>query len=217
MREIGLAATRLAEVLEGETPQEFPWRNDGDPFRVMLAEMMLVRTRADLVAPVYRELVHRWPEVAALAAASDEDVEAVLLPLGLPQRIPFFRKAAQHLLDTYGGAVPADRKQLERIPGVGRYTAEAVLAFAYGQAIVPVDVNVLRWAARVTGRPMSHATKGSAELRSVLADLAPLGGRKAYKLLDFTRLVCRARKPRCGECPVRDLCEYGGAPQEDVG
>jgi A/G-specific adenine glycosylase len=189
--------------------RSFPWREENDPFHILIAEMMLIRTRADLVVPVYLQFIRQWPRPDDLVCAADEQIAQTLVPLGLPQRIPFFKQAAKHIIENHAGVVPSKRKDLEKIPGVGRYVAEAVLAFAFNQPIVPADVNVLRWISRITGLEMISSSKGSKEIRLLLPRLAPLGGRQAYKFLDFLREICRPRKPACDECWIQILCHYG--------
>ncbi len=198
----------LERTFAGQAAACYPWRETGDPFRILMSELMLVRTRADLVVEVYREFIERYDGPVALASAPPGEVERLVEPLGLLKRLPYYRQAARYLVEHHAGAVPANREDLKRVPGVGPYTADAVLAFAFDLPRVPADVNVLRWLSRLTGLPMTHASKGSAELRSLMPNLEPLGGRKAYKLLDFTRDVCRSRRPRCDKCPVKDHCAW---------
>lgn len=213
MNSIFPAVRHLSEHLETVTSHPYPWREDSEPFLVLVAEMMLVRTRADLVIDVYKDFTTLYPTAVDLANASEKDVTALLTPLGLRKRIPFFKQAAQYICDHYPNGLPEDRNLLERIPGIGRYTSEAVLAFAFDVAIVPADVNVFRLISRVTGLPVGHKSKGSKEVKSVLPELVPLGGRKGYKLLDFTRNTCRSRKPQCSDCPILQFCEFGRATE----
>ena len=203
------AAIALGPILDMAQPLDYPWRDAHDPFYILIAEMMLVRTRADLVVGPYSELIGKYPTVADLALAVPSDLTPILAPLGLLKRIPLFVRAAQYILDQFGGVIPNERKALKSIPGMGSYTADAVLAFAFDQPIVPTDVNVLRWAARVSGLPMVHRSKGSAEVRQLLDRLSDLGGRRAYRLLDFLRATCRPRRPLCGRCAIMEHCSFG--------
>lgn len=209
MYSVESAVTALSEYLEERPADPFPWRKRREPFLILISELMLMRTRADLVVNVFNDFIERYPSPEALLEAEASEVEAVLRPLGLVKRIPFFIKAAVYICENYPDGIPADRKSLKKIPGVGRYTADAVLAFAFNESIVPADVNVLRWLSRITGLQMTHQTKGSPELRALLPTLAPLGGRTAYKLIDFIRDICRPRKPRCEVCPIVSHCHHG--------
>lgn len=189
--------------------QEFPWRKTSTPYRVFLAEFLLVRTRTDVVVRVFNELVDRYPDVHSLAGTSEEELGLILKPLGLPQRVPLLLRAAKHIEELENGAIPMSIKGLKAIPGMGDYTAGAVAAFAFGLPEVPADVNILRFLARLTGLPMEHPTKGSRELKALLPRLSvEQGGPQLQVLLDFTRVVCRPRKPNCIQCPLSEICQY---------
>jgi A/G-specific adenine glycosylase len=209
------AVAVMEAALKPAPLQPFPWRDERSPFLILVAELMLVRTRADLVVPVFNRFKTIYPTAESLAQAQPENLVELLASLGLLKRIPLFQKAAVYIHEHLSEGLPSDRKSLETIPGVGRYTADAVRAFAFDQAVVPADVNVLRWISRVTGLPMVHSSKGSAELRALLPVLTPLGGRTAYKLIDFIREICRPRKPRCADCPIRSFCHYGRSVPAD--
>ena len=198
--------------------EHLPWRSVRTPYRVFLAELLLVRTRSDVVARLFEEIASRYPDVLTLAGADPEELAASLEPLGLRKRAPFFRKAARYILEYHEGQVPEKFEELMKVPGLGLYTAAAVAAFAYDSSEVPADVNILRFLSRLTGLPMNHPTKGSPELRALLPLLSSdRGGPEPEKLLDFTRLICHARRPRCGECPLRDDCRYASLTSPDQG
>lgn len=199
----------LSEALDKVPVDTFPWREEDRPFLILLSEMMLIRTRADLVVNVYVNFVKRFPTPEQLAQGDDEEVASLLTPLGLSKRIPLFKKAAIYISEKHSDRLPRDRKALEKIPGVGPYTADALLAFAFDMSVTPADVNIFRWISRVTCLPMKHSSKGSKTIRQLLPCLEPLSGRKAYKLIDFTRNVCRSRVPQCKGCPIIDSCCYG--------
>lgn len=197
-----LAKHRVAEA-------ELPWRRYRTPYRIFLAEMLLVRTRADVVARLFEEIVARYPTVHALAEADEEELRHLLRPLGLSRRIPYLIKAARYICEKCDGEIPRDVNDLLKIPGVGPYTAVAIATFAYGESGVPADVNILRFVSRLTGLEMKHPTKGSSELRELLPLLSEHNvGLSAEDLLDFARLVCKPRKPRCHECSLRSYCKY---------
>lgn len=209
MKDLERAVANLAASLEKTPVEPFPWREKQEPYPILISEMMLIRTRADLVVDVYTMFIKRYPEASKLAAAEETELERLLEPLGLRKRIPFFRAAGEYIDEHFPDGLPSDRKELQKIPGVGRYTADAVLAFAFDLPVVPADVNVLRFISRITGLPMTHPSKGSKEIRGLLQELEVLSGRKAYKLLDFIRNICRPRKPDCINCSVRENCHFG--------
>lgn len=122
----------------------FPWRSTSDPYRLLIAEMMLRRTQARQVAPVYEDFVRQYPTSQVLASAAEAEVERLLRPLGLPWRIPAFRQMAQRIVTEYGGNVPHDRAALLSLPGVGEYVADAVRCFAYNEPVALLDTNTVR-------------------------------------------------------------------------
>lgn len=201
------AGTELSRHRIAET--ELPWRKYRTPYRIFLAEMLLVRTRTDVVADHFERIVSKYPTIEALALANENELREVLRPLGLSKRVPYLIKAARYICDNHNGEVPADFESLLKVPGIGRYTATAILTFAYNQELVPADVNILRFVSRFTGLEMGHVTKGSQELRDLLPLLSEANvGLSAENLLDFTRLICKARKPKCNICPLSDHCSY---------
>lgn len=201
------AAAKLSRHRIAET--ELPWRKYRTPYRIFLAEMLLVRTRTDVVADHFERIASRYPTIEALAFADETELREALRPLGLSKRIPYLIKAARYIWENHGGEIPADGESLLKVPGVGAYTAAAILTFAYGQRLVPADVNILRFVSRFTGLEMGHATKGSQELRDLLPLLSEANvGLSAENLLDFTRLICKARQPKCHICPLSEHCSY---------
>jgi A/G-specific adenine glycosylase len=188
---------------------DLPWRKVRTPYRIFVAEFLLVRTRADIVARLFESIVQRYPDMHSLAAASEQELASALEPLGLRKRVPLLLMGARFIVKRYRGQVPQKVEELLDIPGIGAYTAVAVAAFAYGLPEVPADVNILRFLSRLTGLPMVHPTKGSRELWSMLPWLSPdVGGPAPEKLLDFSRLICRPAPPRCELCPVRKSCTF---------
>jgi len=201
------AGTELAKHRIAET--ELPWRKYRTPYRIFLAEMLLVRTRADVVARLFEKVAARYPTVQALAEADEKELRELLRPLGLPKRVPYLIKAARYICEHYDGEIPRRVEELLKVPGIGSYTAVAIATFAYGADGVPADVNVLRFVSRLTGLEMKHATKGSPELRELLPLLSKHHvGLSAEDLLDFTRLVCKPRNPQCHKCSLRKFCRY---------
>lgn len=201
------AGSELSRYRIAET--ELPWRKYRTPYRIFLAEMLLVRTRTDVVAKHFERIASKYPTIEALAFADEHELRDILRPLGLSKRVPYLIKAARYIYDNYNRKIPADFGSLLKVPGIGMYTATAILTFAYGQELVPADVNILRFIARFTGLEMRHATKGSPELRELLPLLSEANlGLSAENLLDFTRLICKARKPKCNMCPLSEHCSY---------
>lgn len=194
----------------------FPWRDPGrTPYEVVVAEILLQRTTATGVARVYNAFVERYPSWVALAQAPLGSLENALRPLGLwRQKALAFQHLAQSIGER-GGILPRTRTELERLSGIGPYSASAVLAIVYGRAEPLLDVNM----ARLLGRFLGSSVTAEASPRRALYALALHLVRSKRSLavnwaaLDFGALVCRARRPLCPECPLRTRCEYARARQ----
>ena len=210
----GDAVVRAAHKLREETASywvwaELPWRRVRTPYRIFLAEFLLVRTRSDVVARLFEDIISHYPDLPSLASADESELAAVLRPLGLKKRVPLLLRAARYLVEEQGGRIPERVEDLIEVPGLGLYTTVAIAAFAYDSPKVPADVNILRFLSRLTGLPMEHPTKGSKELRALLPLLSrDVGGPESENLLDFSRTVCRPRRPGCSECPLNTECVY---------
>lgn len=197
--------------------QDLPWRRYQTPYRVFLAEFLLVRTRTDVVARIFEDVFNRYPDLISLANADEDELATILEPLGLRKRVPFLIRAAQHILNHHAGKIPKRIEDLLEVPGLGLYTATAIAAFAYDSSEVPADVNILRFLSRLTGLPMEHKTKGSEELREMLPFLSPdIGGPAPENLLDFSRKICRPRRPKCEECPLTAECSYFASKRAQI-
>lgn len=196
--------------------RSFPWREAGrTPYEVVVAEILLQGTTAAGVARTYAGFVGRFPSWVALAQSPLEELEIALRLFGLWRRKA---QAFQHLaqsIEANGGVVPRTRTELERLPGIGPYTASAMLAIVYGRAEPLLDVNM----ARLLGRFLGSSQGAEAKPRRTLYALALLLVRSKRSLevnwavLDFGALVCRARSPLCLECPLRTRCQYARSLQ----
>lgn len=180
-----------------------PWRSTRDPWAVLVSETMLAQTQAARVAARYPELIARFPDPATLAAAPLGELLRSWSGLGYPRRAAALHAAATAIVARHGGAVPGRLDPLLALPGVGEYTARAVLAFAFGAPAGVVDTNVGRVLARaVAGRPLRRPE--AQRLADSLTAAAPAGPRDwNLALMDFGALVCRARSPGCEGCPLR--------------
>ncbi len=189
--------------------RQLPWRTTTDPYRVLIAEMMLRRTTAKAVSRVYPLFIERFPTVQALADAHESEVVSVVATLGLQSvRTAHMIATARELKSTYGGSVPSDLTVLTRLPGVGRYVASAVLNFAFGRPVPLVDGNILHLIRRVFGIDL----KGS-EGEASWQFMTELGGaqqdrRLYWGIIDLVATVCLRKAPRCGQCPLNQLCQH---------
>jgi DNA (cytosine-5)-methyltransferase 1 len=190
--------------------RSFPWRGERDPWRVLLAEMCLHRTRAENVRPIYDRLI----EVASSPRATVANADAVLqslAPLGLRWRSRKVVEAARDLLERFDGGVPRDEADLRSLPGVGDYATSAVRCFAFGEPAVLIDANTRRIVSRVTGSDASSAWTLRLEIFRMAGGPGP-DEPFNYALLDLGALVCRPNRPLCGRCPLRRRCRSSAAP-----
>jgi A/G-specific adenine glycosylase len=174
-----------------------------------LAEVLLQRTRADLVVPIYDRCVARFPTAEALAAARPDAVADLLRPLGFSHRNARVPALGRALRDDFGGRVPQSYDELRSLPGVGRYVANAVLLLAYGQRRPLLDPNVIRLLERAYGiRSSKVRPREDPALWELVDRIVP--GRSpqavALGLVDLGSLVCLKRRPRCGSCPLHSRC-----------
>jgi len=203
-----------------QSARELPWRRpDATPWAVLVSEVMLQQTPVTRVRPAYEDWMARWPTPVALAAVTPGDAVRAWGKLGYPRRALRLHACAVALVDRHGGEVPADVPALLDLPGVGAYTARAVAAFAFRQRQPVVDTNVRRVVARAFGGQGEAGPPSTArDLAAVEALLphSPAGAaRVSVALMELGALVCTARAPRCGDCPLRGSCAWrlGGAPE----
>jgi A/G-specific adenine glycosylase len=201
--------------------RDLPWRRPGvDAWAVLVSEVMLQQTPVARVEPIWREWMARWPTPAALAAVAPADVIRAWGKLGYPRRALRLREAAAAVVERHEGVIPADVAALEALPGVGTYTARAVACFGYGRPEPVVDTNVRRVVARLVHGRAEAGNARAADLSDIAA-LTPPDVRRATRFsvaaMELGALVCVARTPRCGVCPVRDRCAWrlAGCPPHD--
>jgi A/G-specific adenine glycosylase len=191
----------------------FPWRRTRNPYRVLVAEVLLRKTRAADVVDVYREVVQTWPTVTHLAHCRLGALRRIIAPIGLPGRARAMRQAARLACSQHGGRIPNTRSDLARLPGVGDYIAAAVLCFARGAAVPLVDGGIGRVLGRAFSVPPSGRPAYLDDRLWALADvLLPASGARNHNLalLDLAALVCRRVQPSCDSCPVRNICMARG-------
>jgi A/G-specific adenine glycosylase len=202
--------------------RDLPWRQPGtSAWAVLVSEVMLQQTPVVRVEPAWRAWMARWPAPAALA--EDPPSEAIRMwgRLGYPRRAMRLHQCAGAIVERHGGRVPEHLDELLALPGIGTYTARAVLTFAYGQRHPVVDTNVRRVVARVVaGEPDAGPTTTAADLIA-MAELLPIdparAARASIAFMELGAVVCTARAPRCAGCPFEPVCAWrqSGAPPAD--
>ncbi|MBI4161859.1 MAG: A/G-specific adenine glycosylase [Acidobacteria bacterium] len=186
-----------------------PWRSTRDPYRIWVAEVLLQQTRVRAALPSYERFLRRFPPVRALAAASPSEVLRAWSGLGYYARARNLHAAAREIVSRHGGRIPEDRAALLRLPGIGPYTAAALLSFIHSRREGVVDGNIARVLARlflVPGDPRSGPVLE--RLRGIAGDLVPPRRARDFNLamMDLGSTVCRPRSPRCPECPLAGVC-----------
>ncbi|HEY8835359.1 MAG TPA: A/G-specific adenine glycosylase [Chthoniobacterales bacterium] len=188
--------------------RDLPWRSTTDPYAILISEFMLQQTQVATVIPYYNEWLRRFPDFASLAAASEHDVLHAWQGLGYYARARNLRAAAIAVVAKHGGTFPRNVESILKLPGIGRYTANAVATFAFEQSVPIVEANIARVLSRVFDlQTPIDTSSGRERLWSAAEELLPhrRAGRYNSALMELGALVCRAR-PRCDSCPVKSFC-----------
>lgn len=200
--------------------RELTWRSaEASPWAVLVSEVMLQQTPVARVEPVFSAWMNRWPEPEALAAEPVSEAIRAWGRLGYPRRAVRLHAASRVIVEEHAGRVPRDLTDLRSLPGVGEYTAAAVAAFAYGEAVPVLDTNVRRVLARVVGGealPSPHLTNAE---RTLARDLLPADAAApawSVAVMELGALVCTAANPRCSTCPLARQCAWVAQGRPDA-
>jgi A/G-specific adenine glycosylase len=190
----------------------FPWRETNDPYKILVAEILLHRTRAGQVASLYCDFLQTFPSIQAIAQCSTDDLASFLHSIGLRWRSDSLHDMAKTIIAEHEGRVPQAREQLEALPGVGPYIAGAVRCFAFGYPEPMLDTNTVRVLGRVFGLPVTDASRRSRRFRSLLELLLDTERPREFNLalIDLGAVVCTSRQPLCSRCPFRQHCVLAG-------
>ncbi len=193
-----------------ENQREYPWRKSKDPFRILIAEMMLQRTKADQVHFVYLDFFSNFKKPSEVASVNIKKLNRILYPLGLQWRIKRFKEVSKSLIVNFNGKVPNGRDEILKLPGVGEYVAGIVLSLAFNKKEWIVDSNIVRLFRRYFG--ISTSKEGRRDKHVI--DLAKMyiycrNPKEAnLVLLDFSALICSPRSPKHSSCPLSKKCHY---------
>ena len=188
--------------------QDYPWRRTENKWHALVAEILLQRTKAQAVIPVYKEFVNRYPSPHEVQESSPEEISKIIYSLGLEWRaLQIFNLGCK--LSTRG-FIPETISELTNLPGVGNYSASAYLSFKLNKYAIIIDANVVRFLARITGRDYDGETRREAWLKELAREITPqLNHQKFnYSMLDLTMKICTPRRPHCNECPVKRHCKH---------
>lgn len=215
-------ATRVVDWQDNHGRNHLPWQNTSDPYRVWLSEVMLQQTQVSTVLNYYPRFLDRFPDVATLAAASEDDVLGFWSGLGYYSRARNLHRCAQQVMALHGGVFPATAQILQTLPGIGRSTAGAIAAFCFAERVPILDANVRRVLTRVLGFDADLSVPANERaLWERATQLLPSNNllqampRYTQGLMDLGAMVCLARNPLCPQCPLQAQCVgfQGGMPE----
>ena len=211
--EYGEILAKLPAVLlpwYDENKRALPWREDQEPYHIWLSEIMLQQTRVEAVKGYYERFLSRLPTVESLANADDDQLHKLWEGLGYYSRVRNLKKAAQVIMEHYGGQFPGEYEKILALPGIGEYTAGAVCSIAFGQPTPAVDGNVLRVVSRLTeDETPIDSQQLKRQVRDALAAIYPdRAGDFTQALMELGATLCGPNwRPRCGECPCQTFCK----------
>lgn len=199
--------------------RDLPWRRDPQPYRVWVSEIMSQQTRIAAALPYYQNWMLKFPDVSVLAAADEDVVLKAWEGLGYYSRARNLHKAANVVMEDYGGKIPSNSQELRMLPGIGPYTAAAIASIAYGERVAAVDGNALRVIARVFGVSLDIGSregrqKIEALLLAILPQERPGDGNQA--VMDLGSSHCLPKQSRCEGCPLETHCAAHAAGWEEA-
>ena len=200
--------------------RDLPWRRTDDPYSIWVSEVMLQQTRVDTVLPFYIRFLEKFPTVEALAEAPYPSVLKAWENMGYYSRAANLHRAAKIVVQNFNGKIPDDEDSLLKLPGIGKYTAGAILSLAFGQRYPAVDANVKRVIARLYAVREPLNGSGTADrIHDYAESIVPgeFPGRFNQALMELGALVCTPKSPRCDACPIRSFCAaFEGNLQNEI-
>jgi A/G-specific adenine glycosylase len=199
--------------------RDLPWRHSDDPYAIWISEVMLQQTRVAVVVERYLAFMLRFPNLASLAQAREEDVLALWSGLGYYRRARMLHKTARFVAEHLQGSLPNTAEELRQLPGIGAYTSAAVASIAYGERVAVVDGNVERVLCRIEGWKAGRRSSRTPQLQRKIEKLAarlvsPLHpGDSNQALMELGATLCLPRNPQCAACPVLADCKTQGEHQ----
>ena len=193
---------------------DYPWRKTTDPYLILVAEMLLRKTRAPQVKDIYDKFVKEFPSLKTLYDADTNMIEDVVRGLGLKYRAAWIKDIVRNLYDRYGNSIPSDEYSLQKGIGKNRkYILNCVRCFAFNTNTAVFDVNVKRILQRVFSIDFGKEAHKDPAAWEIASLLVPEGLSREYNwaMLDLGRLICTARNPKCNICPLRKLCDFADA------
>lgn len=207
--------TKLAKLLlqwSQKNSPEYPWRKTSDPYKIMISEMLLRRTRASNVIPVYKTLIKKFPNIESLQKSSVREIEKIIRSLGIKSRSSKIRSTAQTIARKYPDSFPSEEKELKNVLGSGsNYTINTIRCFAYDQNVPIFDVNVQRIFERIFSIDFGKDAHKKKDSWKTVSYALPQKNVKQFNwaLLDLGKEICVHSTPKCEKCPLKTICDYG--------
>ena len=192
--------------------RHFSWRLTTDPYQILLAELMLHRTQASQVAPIYQRFIKNYPDMISLTRTTREELHSVLYSLGLRWRVDLIMDMVSQINERFAGQIPQEKADLISLPGVSDYIASALRCFAWNMPDAIIDTNIVRVAGRVFDIETKDSSRRNPLFRKLITSLVDPNEPRLYNfaLLDLAAQVCtKVQHPLCQICPVQKYCFYG--------
>jgi A/G-specific adenine glycosylase len=188
--------------------REFPWRETRDPYKLIIAEVLLHRTRAEQVVPLYIMFIRRFPDVFALSRSTPDELSKMLHSGGLHWRWKLLHAMSQEIVTKLNGEIPSNFDSLVSLPGISHYIASAVRCFAFGYPDVLLDTNTVRIAGRVFGLKVTDSSRRSRSFRNLLQGWLDVQHPQEFNfaLIDLAAKVCTPKAPEHEECCLQQYC-----------
>jgi A/G-specific adenine glycosylase len=189
----------------------FPWRIESDPYKLLVAEVLLHRTKAKNVLPIYIQFIKKFPTVKKLSEANYDDIKCLLYGIGLRWRVDMLIETAKIIQSNFDGKIPMGRKLLLSLPGIGDYTASAIRVFCGGLNDPLIDINTTRIISRIYDLKASDSIRKGAKIRNLYSDLrdGADSSKFGFALIDLGSLICLPNGPLCISCPIVKYCKTG--------
>ena len=202
--------SRLLEWFKGNNRDFLPWRQTNDPYKILVAELMLQKTTVKQVQQVFAKFIMRYPDVMSLSKAHVRDIKSIITSLGMEhKKAPLFKKLAHEIVNMHNNEVPSDPNALTSLSGIGNYIANSVMCLAFNADLPMLDTNSIRLLNRVFNLNVDAAkARKDKSVWTFLGNLIPKGRGRQFNLaiLDFASKVCLSRKPDCNLCPIASIC-----------
>ena len=196
-----------------ENRKNYPWRNTSDPYEILISEILLQKTDSKKVEKMYPKFIEKFPTPYHLYHADSEEIDSLIKDIGLFYRGQRLEKIAEQIVNQFEGNIPDNKENLISLYGVGEYISNAVLCFTFKKRVPIVDTNVIRVYERILNIKSSKSRpRTDKEMWKFAEKMLPENDYVEYNyaLLDFASDICRAKKPLCAICPVKNTCKYKG-------